>query len=87
MSYKICKSNSLQCLFKLIPEKTSSHVTRNADNVPLLNIIHNFYKDSFFPLTTIEWNNLDSNPQNSENFGTFENNILKFIRSNPNSFF
>ena len=61
MFYKIFKSQSPQYLFKLIPEKTSSYLTRNADNIPLFNIKHNFYKNSFFPSSIIEWNNLDPN--------------------------
>ena len=76
-----------QYLFKLTPEKTSSYVTRNAVNIPLLNMKHNSYKKSFFPSLIIEWNNLDPNLQNSENFGIFKKNILKFIRPKPNSFF
>ena len=87
MFYKIFKSKSPQYLFKLIPEKTSSYVTRNAENIPLFNIKHNFYKNSFFPSSIIEWNNLDPKLRNSENFGNFKNNILKFIRPKPNSFF
>ena len=87
MFYKIFKSESPQYLFKLIPDKTSSHVTRNADNIPLFNIKHIFYKNSFFPSSIIEWNNLDPNLRNLENFGIFRNNILKFIRPKPNSFF
>ena len=87
MFYKIFKSKSPQYLFKLIPEKTSSYVTRNAENIPLFNIKHNFYKNSFFPSSIIEWNNLDPKLCNSENFCIFKNNILKFIRPKPNSFF
>ena len=80
MFYKIFKSKSPQYLFKLIPEKTSSYVTRNAENIPLFNIKHNFYKNSFFLSSIIEWNNLDPKLRNSENFGIFKNNIPKFIR-------
>ena len=43
-----------QYLFKLTPEKTSSYVTRNAVNIPLLNMKHNSYKKSFFPSLIIE---------------------------------
>ena len=86
MFYKIFKSKSPQYLFKLIPEKSSSYVTRNADNISLFNIKHNFYK-KFFPSSIIEWNNLDPKFHNSENFVIFKNNILKFIRPKPNSFF
>ena len=87
MFYKIFKSKNSQYLFKLMPEKASSYVTRNADNIPLFNMKHNFYKNSFFPSTIIEWNNLNSNLCNSENFGIFKNSILKFIRPKRKSFF
>ena len=87
MFYKIFKRKSPQYLFKFIPEKASSYVTRNADNIPLFNIRHNFYKNSFFPSSIIEWNNLDRNLDNSGNVGVFKNNIRKFIRPNSNSFF
>ena len=87
MFYKIFKSKSPQYLLKLRPEKTSSHVTKNAENIPLFNIKHNFYKNSFFLLSIIEWNNLDPNLCNSKNFGIFKNNILKFIRSKPSRLF
>ena len=87
MFYKIFKSKSPQYLVKLIPEKKSSYITRNADNIPLFNKKHRFYKNSFFPSSIIEWNKLEPNLCNSENFGIFKNNILKFIRPKPNSFF
>ena len=87
MFYKIFKSKSPQYLFKLIPEKTSSYVTRNAENIPLFNIKHNFYKNPFFSWPIIEWSNLDPNLRNSEIFNIFKINILKFIRPKPNSFF
>ena len=51
----------------------SSYVTRTAENIPYFNIDHNFYKNYFFPLTIIEWNNQDSNLCYSENFGIFKN--------------
>ena len=90
MFYKIFKSKSPQYLFKLIPEKTSSHVTRNAENIPLFNIKLNFYKNSFFPSSIIEWSNLDPKLHNSENFGNFKiyniQNILEFIRPNQTVF-
>ena len=89
MYYKIFKSKSPQYLFKLILEKKkpSSYVTRHADNFPRLNTKYNFYKNSFFPLAIIEWSNVDSNLRKAENIGAFKNNILKFIRLKPNSFF
>ena len=80
MFCKIFKSKSPQYLSKLTPEQTSSYI-------PLFNTKHNFYKNSFFPSSVIEWNNLDPNLRDGENFGIFKNNILKFIRPKPNSFF
>ena len=87
MFCKIFKSKSPQYLLKLKPEKTSSYVTRSAENIPLFNINHNFHRNSFFPSSIIEWNNLDPKLRNSGNFGNFKNDILKFIRPKPNSFF
>ena len=88
MFFKICKSKSPQYFFKWMPEKTSLYVTRNAIfNIPIFNIKHNFYNNSFFPSAINEWNNLGSNHLKSENFGIFKKNILKFIRPKPNSFF
>ena len=46
-----------------------------------------FYKIFFFPSSIIEWNNLDPKLRNSESFSIFKNNILKFFRPKPNSFF
>ena len=87
MSYTISKSKSSQYIFKLISDKTSSYVTRNTNNIPLFNIKHNFYKNSFFPSAILKWNNLDSNSRNPENSGNFKNNIHKFIRPKPSNFF
>ena len=41
-------------------------MTRNKNNLPLLHVKHNFYKNSFFPSAIIEWNHVDSNIRNSE---------------------
>ena len=68
-------------------EKTSLYAARNTDNIFLFNSKHNLYKNSFFLSTITEWGNLDSNLQNSGNFIAFKNNIVKFNRTKPNSFF
>ena len=54
--YKIFKSKTPQYLFKLIPEKTSSYVTGNAENIPLFNIKHKCCKNYLFPSSITEWN-------------------------------
>ena len=87
MFYKIFKSKSPQDLFKLIPGKTSSYVTRNAGNIPLFQIKDNFCKNSFSPSSIMECNKLDPNLHYSKNFGIFKTNILKFIRPKRNSFY
>ena len=76
--YKIYKNKSPQYLFKLIPEKTHAYATRNVDNIPCFKI-HNFFKNSFFPSTIIEWNNLDPTLRNSKIFVDFKNSILPEI--------
>ena len=48
---------------------------------------HQFFKNSYFPSTIIEWNKLDSNIRNSETLNIFKSKILKFIRSTANSIF
>ena len=70
--YKIYESKSPHYLFKLISEKPHAYATRNVDNIPCFKIRHNFFKNSFFPSTIIEWNNLDPTLQNSKSFVDFD---------------
>ena len=51
-----------------------------------MNIKHNFFKNTFFPSTIIEWNKLDSEICNSTSFDFFKESI-KFIRPTTNSSF
>ena len=85
--YKVFKNESPRYLFNIIPIRNLAYSTRNHVNIPLLKTNHNFFKNSFFPSTIIEWNNLDPNLRNSDTYGTFRNAILKFIRPSPNSVF
>ena len=85
--FKILKNKSPDYLFKIIPQRRSSYITRNSDEIPLFKTNHNFYKNSFFPSTTIEWNNLDHDLRNTESYTLFRSSILKFIRPSPNSFY
>ena len=59
----------------------------NSDEIPLCKTNHNFYKNSFFPSTTIEWNNPDHDLRNTESYTLFRSSILKFIRPSPNNFY
>ena len=83
--YKILENKNPKYLFSLIPTRRSLSSARNIHNIPLVNTKHNFFKNSFFLSTIIEWNNLDPHLRKSENFLVFKSNILKFIRPSPNS--
>ena len=87
MFYKIYKSKSPFYLFNLIPEKTSSHATRNADCIPLIKTKHKCFKNTFFSSAIIEWNKQDPTIWNAESLGIFRSNIFKFIRPTPRRFF
>ena len=63
--YKLFKSEYPHYLFKLIPSKSSSYVTRNIHNIPFFKTRHTFFKNSFFPSAIIEWNKLDHIIKNS----------------------
>ena len=82
--YKILENKNPKYLFSLIPTRRSLSSARNIHNIPLVNTKHNFFKNSFFLSTIIEWNNLDPHLRKSENFSVFKSNILKFIRPSPN---
>ena len=60
-------------------------MTRHKNSIPRFNVKHDYLKNSFFPLTIIEWNNLDSNIRTSENLAPFKKRILAFIRPSANS--
>ena len=83
--YKVLNNKHPQYLFNLIPVRPTLYPTRNALNIPLLNANHNFFKNSFFPSTIIEWNELDPGLRKAESLSLFKTNILKFIRPSPNS--
>ena len=40
-------------------------------------LMHDFFKNSFFPFTVIKWNKIDKNIQKSESVNTFKKIILK----------
>ena len=82
--YKVLNNEHPQYLFNLIPVRPTLYPTRNALNIPLLNANHNFFKNSFFPSTIIEWNKLDPGLRKAESLSLFKTNILEFIRPSPN---
>ena len=56
-------------------------------NPPNFKVKHDYFKNSFFPSTLIEWNKLDLNIRNSERLTNFKGNILKFIHPSENRVF
>ena len=85
--YKILKSKSPRYLFNMIPTKLRVHNTRYCDNNPLLKIKHNYFRNSFFPSSIVEWNKLIRKVRDSENIRIFKKGLLEFIRPLPNSIF
>ena len=45
MFYKIYKTKVINAFLKLIPEKTYTYATRNADNIPFVNIRHSVFQN------------------------------------------
>ena len=74
-------------MFNLIPATNTHYSIRKSDDIPCFNIKHNFFKNSFFPSTIIEWNELDVYLQICDSFNVFKKDILKFKRSFSNSFY
>ena len=84
---EIFKGQSPDYLSKILLSIRSAYNTRNADYIPCFNTRHNFFRNSFFPSTLIEWNNLDINIRNSESYAVFKKSILRFIRPSENPIF
>ena len=56
--------------------------TRNIHDTPFLNTKHAFFFTPFFlffPLTIIEWKNLDPRLRKSESFSVFKSHLFKFL--------
>ena len=85
--YKVFKTQSPGYLFDVILPAKRACITRNNDKLPRFKVKHNYFKNSFFPSTVIEWNKLDLNIRNSESLIGFKGKILKFIRPSENSIF
>ena len=85
--YKVFKTQSPRYLFEVIPTAKRAYITRNNDKLPHFKVKHNYFKNSFFPSTVIEWNKLDLNIRNSESLTSFKSKVLKFIRPSENSIF
>ena len=52
--FKIIKNQSPKYLFELIPTARQAYMTRHKNSVPLFNVKHDYFKNSFFPSAVIE---------------------------------
>ena len=84
-SLRIVKTQVTCCLFKIInnPSSNIRYFARNPENITQLRTKHDIFKNSFFPSTIKEWNNLDPHIRKSKSISIFKINILKFIRPKP----
>ena len=78
---------SSKYLYSIIPIHNMSYRTMQCNKIPTINLKHDFFKNTFFPSTIIEWNKLDRKIKNSESIEAFKKRILSFIRPSPNSTF
>ena len=85
--FKILKGQFPEYLFRILSSVGKAYNTRTNGKIPLFSGKHNFFINSFFPSTIIEWNNLDLKIRNSKTFSAFKKSILKFIRPSSNSVF
>ena len=70
--YKILKSQSPKCLYSIIPTHNVTHRKRECNEIPAINMKHDFFKNTSFPSTKIEWNKLYWKIKNSETIETFK---------------
>ena len=74
--FKIINNQSPRYLFQLIPSLNTKYFCRNSENISQLRKKHGFFRNSFFPSTIKEWNNLDPQIRKSESISIFKSNIL-----------
>ena len=82
--FKIFKGQSPEYLFRKLLSVSKAYNTRTNDKISLFSRKHNFFINSFFRSTFIEWNNLDLKIRNSKIFSAIKKSILKFIRPSSN---
>ena len=81
--YKICNKQAPGYLTELIPTRNEVYQTRHLANITSLSFKHNFFKNTFFPSTILEWNKLDPSLRNSASYNVFKNSILKYSKIFP----
>ena len=64
----------------MIPNLNRVCETTHRNNIPTIHTKHNYFRNSFFPSTISEWNNLDCKIRNLESLSIFKKNLLNFTR-------
>ena len=81
---KVFKNKHPKYLFNLIPISRCTYVARTVDTIPFNKRKQNFFENSFFPSTIIEWNNLDLS---LKSVSIFKKKILYLMWPSPSYFF
>ena len=76
---KLKKNKHPSYLFDIIPKVLSARTTRNHNNIIIFNVKHEYFRNSFFPSTVIEWNKLDNNIRNWKSVSAFKKKSLNSL--------
>ena len=74
--FKIIKNQSPSYLFQLVPSPNIRYFSRNSENIPQLRTKHDFFKNSFIPLTTKGWKDLDPQIKKSKSISILHSLIF-----------
>ena len=77
--FKIAKLNSPSYLTSLLPDKIMTHNPTRTDLYRSFFCHTNYFKNSFFPSTVLEWNKLSPEIKNSESVHIFKKKIKKCV--------
>ena len=83
LDYFVLSEAKLDESFPTVQFTSEGYETRSfgsIHSIPLFNVKHEYFRNSFLPPSVIEWNKLDDNIRNSESASAFKKQILKFIR-------
>ena len=85
--YKIVTNKSPGYLYKYILAGNRAYLTRNSNNMTQIFCKSEYFANSFFPYTMMEWNKFSLEIRNSELYSIFKKYLLKFIKTIPNRIF
>ena len=71
----------------MIPNLNRVRETRHGNNIAAIYTRYNYFKNSFFPSTISEWDNLDYKIRNSGSISIFKEKLLNSIQPCASSIF